>query len=288
MLISLEGLVGAFSQPRAGAKEGPHHGTHSHPSTIQPIDVGGCFFSRVSVDTPAPSHIVSTRNLASLIFKPTDLTLAVIFRYWMHSVDRVDTRMNLGILLPLVEPAPPTHWREHFDKNPTPLVSELLPRLFLGASKTAGSDKKKRTPGQTADAVVSTSAAHLENLPLEELKWEYNFFHSLFNHSQVDYRAFNRAVYKSAKFWAANVSVLRRAAKHPGPDKASLYLAALMTFSSMTNIVDQDGKELINVLMYNWLSAGLLDALEETITACLITPRGASEFSLHPQICSVH
>ncbi|KAI1788977.1 hypothetical protein LXA43DRAFT_598593 [Ganoderma leucocontextum] len=229
---------------------------------------------RIVVPQVASRVVLIDPSFLDTIFKPADLTLPVVFRLWMHSSGLQDTRIALNLLLPVVDPSgPPEYWQTHLDKNPAPPIKELLPRLFLGASKTAGSSKK-RTPGQTADAAVSASARHFEELNVEDLSWEYNFFHALFTHSKEENRVFNRAVYKSAKFWAANTSVLRRAAKHTGPNRDGIYMAALMTFTAMIDVVDDDGREFMDALIYNWLSAGLFDALEETIKTCLSAPRG--------------
>ncbi|KAM5535714.1 hypothetical protein V8D89_010701 [Ganoderma adspersum] len=232
------------------------------------------FMERIVVPQIAGRVVLIDPSFLDTIFKPADLTLPVVFRFWMHSSGLQDTRMALNLLSPVVDPSgPPDYWRTHLDKNPAPPIKDLLPRLFLGASKTAGSTKK-RTPGQTADAVVSAFARHLEELDVGDLGWEYNFFHTLFTHSKEENRVFNRAVYKSAKFWAANTSVLRRAAKHTGPNKGGIYIAALRTFTVMIDVVDNDGKDSMDALMHNWLSAGLFDALEETIQACLNAPGG--------------
>ena len=209
--------------------------------------------------------------------KPTDLTFAVLFRFWMHATTITDARMNLGILHPLLQSPLPPHWKSHSEKNPFPPMSELLPRVLLGASKTAGSDKKKRTPGQAADAIVSACAAHLEAFGLEDLQFEYNFFHALFGHCRKENRAFLRAVFKSSKFWAANVHVMRRAAADKTPLGESIFMGGLMTYTVMPHTVDDDGKEFIDALVYNWLSTGLLDVLEDSVPVILRAERGASE-----------
>lgn len=207
--------------------------------------------------------------------KPTDLTFAVLFRYWMHATTITDSRMNLAILLPLLEPPLPAHWKTHLEHNPIPPMNVLLPRILLGASKSAGSDKKKRTPGQAADAIVSASAAHMEVFSLQDVQFEYNFFHGLFDHSRTENRVFLRAVFKSAKFWAANAQVMRRAAEDKTPFGEALYTGAFMTYTTMPHTVDEDGKEFIDALTYNWLSAGLFDLLEDTVDVILKTERGA-------------
>lgn len=215
----------------------------------------------------------------SVIFKPADLTLAVVFRYWMHATAVADNRLNLGILLPLLDSPEgmPQHWRAHFERSPPPDMHALFPRIFLGASKVAGSDKKKRTPGQAADAVVSAAAAHFEMLPLDEVQFDYNFFHVLFKVSEKEHRTFNRAVFKSSKFWTANANVLRRAAENGTRLGEAVFMGALMTYSTMIHVVEDDGKEFVDALVYNWLSTGLFDALEASMDLLLKTPRGASE-----------
>ncbi|PIL36836.1 hypothetical protein GSI_00526 [Ganoderma sinense ZZ0214-1] len=232
------------------------------------------FKERIVVPQVASRVVLIDPSFLDTIFKPADLTLPVVFRFWMHSSGLQDTRMALSLLSPIIDPSgPPENWKAHLTKKPAPPIKDLLPRLFLGASKTAGSNKK-RTPGQTADAVVSASARHLDELDVGDLSWEYNFFHALFTHSKEVNRVFNRAVYKSAKFWAANVSVLRRAAKHNGPNREGIYMSALNTFTAMMDVVDNDGKDFMDALVYNWLSAGIFDALEETMQTCLNAPRG--------------
>lgn len=197
--------------------------------------------------------------------------------------------MNLGVLLPFISDRGfgPDNWKAHLAKHPAPSIQDLLPRIFLGASKTAGSDKKKRTATQTADAIVSAFAAHLEEVSITDLSWEYDFFHALFKFSMEHNRVFNRAIYRSSRFWAANVTMLQRASQHSGPEKNSMYMRALTTFSAMPHNVDKDGKEAIDGLVYNWLSAGLFDAFDKTIVTCLGARGGASKFSPTSSIARV-
>ena len=210
--------------------------------------------------------------------KPTDLTFAVLFRFWMHATTITDARMNLGILHPLLQSPLPPHWKSHSEKNPFPPMSELLPRILLGASKTAGSDKKKRTPGQAADAIVSACAAHLEAFSLEDLQFEYNFFHALLRHSEKENRAFVRAVFRSSALWAANAQVMRRSAASDSRIGEGIYIVALTTYSIVALLAKLDGKEFIDALVSNWMSTGLFDVLEDTVDFLLNAHRGPCKF----------
>ncbi|RDX53214.1 hypothetical protein OH76DRAFT_1343988 [Lentinus brumalis] len=209
-----------------------------------------------------------------IILKPSDLTLAVLFRYWMHSTAVADSRLNLMVLLPLLEPPYPQHLKEYFEQHPPPDMHALLPRILLGASKTAGSEKKKRTPGQAADAILSATASHLEKLGLEEVTYEYNFFHALLNHSEKENRAFVRAAFKSSSLWAANAQVMRRSAAAKSQLGDGVYMGALMTYSTVIHVVEQDGKEFIDALVSSWMSTGLFDAVEDTVDVLMKAPRG--------------
>lgn len=61
-------------------------------------------------------------SFLDIIFKPSDLTLAVLLRYWMYSVERVDNRLTLGVLAPLLR------------KNTTQVL-EAIPRQASGTSR---------------------------------------------------------------------------------------------------------------------------------------------------------
>lgn len=216
--------------------------------------------------------------LCRVIFKPADLTLAVLFRYWMHSTAVMDVRFNLAMLLPLLDPPVPPHVKAYLEQHPPPDMHALLPRIVLGASKTAGSDRKKRTPGQAADAIVSASAAHFERLELEELRFEYNFFHALLRHSEKENRAFVRAVFRSSALWVANAQVMRRSAASDSRIGEGIYIVALTTYSIVALLAKLDGKEFIDALVSNWMSTGLFDVLEDTVDFLLNAHRGPCKF----------
>ena len=185
--------------------------------------------------------------------------------------------MNLTILLPLLEPPPPAHWQEHFASHPPPPLEALLSRILVGAGKVAGSDKKKRTPGQAADAILSSVASHFEKLELRDVMLEYNFFHALFRHSQKENPTFVRATCKSAKFWAANAQVMRRGAAEKSPSGTAMFIGALMTCSTMVHVVQKaEGREMIDSLVFNWLQSGVMDIFEDSIDLIMEASRGAS------------
>ncbi|KAH9893896.1 uncharacterized protein BXZ73DRAFT_63165 [Epithele typhae] len=214
-------------------------------------------------------------SFIEVIFKTSDLTLAVIFRYWIHSTSVADSRMNGGVLLYLLDkPVDPHPWKDGLEAYPPPPFKELLARIYLGASKTAGSNKKKRTPLQAAEAILAAFVRHFTNLSLDEVSVEYNFFHAFFDLCLKENRPFVRATYKSESFWKANADVMRRAAETPVPQSPAVFLAGLTTYSTMSHPVQEDGKEFIDAMTYNWISSGIFDILDKYIDRVIAVGRG--------------
>ena len=185
----------------------------------------------------------------------------------MYSTTAQDVHMNLSFILPLINApqAVPTPWRDQLAQYPRPPIEVLFPRMLLGSGKVAGSDKKKRTPGQAADAIVSAIAAHQECLALKDIVYEYSLFHALFNYSKTENRAFTRALFKSEKFWAANIQVMRRALEERSMTGMTCHLGALVIFTMVLPVVAGDEREFNDALIYNWISCGLFDVLEESM-----------------------
>ena len=211
-----------------------------------------------------------------IILKPADLSLPVVFRAWLYSTTEGDSRLNLGVLLPLVRPPSPNHWQQYFAEHPAPPVETLLSRMILGASKVAGSDKKKRTPAQTADAIVSAFAAHLNCLAPKEMALEYSFLDVLISYSCKENRPFIRELAKSAKFWEANTQMMRRSLEEKSKGAAMTFMDAMATVSAALQAVKDEGREWIDAVVRNVVVSGLFDVLEESVALIMSFTRGPS------------
>ncbi|KAH9915052.1 uncharacterized protein BXZ73DRAFT_106360 [Epithele typhae] len=245
-------------------------------------------------------------SLFNIIFEPTDLTLAIIFRDWMQSNSARDSRANLTILLPLFSKRFPPRWNTHLARHPPPPPKKLLERILLGLTKhTPASHSKqntKRAPPPpnlkhvnpathsatvAATAALSAFAEHLAEFTeqvLADARVEYDFFHALFRAARARGdgdgvgRAFVRATFKSTPFWAANANVMRRAAdafrgaESDGRARAEdVFVSALTTHSAMLDGVDDDG---FDVLLGTWLEGGLLDVLDDAMDVVMQVARG--------------
>ncbi|KAI0771939.1 hypothetical protein BD413DRAFT_547127 [Trametes elegans] len=212
-----------------------------------------------------------------VIVKPSDLTLAVSFRNWLYSTDEYDTMANCSLVSPLLDGSGPKHWLRHFQTHPPPDLPVLLPRILLGASR--GAEKKKRTPNQSADLIVSAFGRHIQMLPRDRhIREEFIFFSGLLKIAEQEYPLFCRALYRSEAFWTAIAETIKKHATlgpnapRTGHVPEGVATQALSIYFSVLHT--PEGRERIDQLIYNWLAGGLFDALESTILTILRDIRG--------------
>ncbi|KAI0771940.1 hypothetical protein BD413DRAFT_604077 [Trametes elegans] len=171
-------------------------------------------------------------SFLDVILKPSDMTIAVIFRNLLYSTGSHD--------------------------------SLLLPRMLLGASRAAGS-KTKRTPAQASYAIVPAFVAHLNQVDISQVKFELKFFEVLLTASSKEYRKLVRAICKSYQFWSALANVLRRAENAP-TDRQYITVKVLAVYLATTPPA-LEGREHVDELIHNWVAGGLLDVLEISMGA---------------------
>ncbi|KAI0370196.1 hypothetical protein BV20DRAFT_1043932 [Pilatotrama ljubarskyi] len=218
-------------------------------------------------------------SFLEVILKPSDLTLAVCFRYWLYSTDDYDTMINSTLISPLLDDrVRARHWARYFEEHPLPEVRALLPRILLGASR--GTEKKKRTPNQAAEFIVSTFARHIQRLKHSDrdLNELFTLFAGLLTAAKTEYPAFCRAVYKSESFWTAvSKAVIQQAnlgpiAPRQGLIPETMAVGAVRLYFNVLHT--PEGPENIDTLVYNWISGGLFDALDAAIPLIIRSVRG--------------
>ncbi|KAI0663118.1 hypothetical protein C8Q70DRAFT_1050807 [Cubamyces menziesii] len=215
-----------------------------------------------------------------VILKPSDLTLAVAFRYWLYSTDTYDAMANGSLISPLLGTGMPKHWEEYFKEHPPPDLRALLPRILLGSSR--GTERKKRTPNQAAEFIVSVFPNHFRNLSGRFLMEEIILFIGLFAAAGT-YAPLCRAVFRSEALWSAFADVMKRYGKPElttteGPPPQSIALQVLSLYNDVARSAEQQG--CIDTLVYNWLEGGLFDALDASIATIIHTLRGPVLISL--------
>lgn len=217
----------------------------------------------------------------SVILKPSDLTLAVCFRYWLYSTSEYDAMTNCGLIAPLLDGMGPGHWKRYFAQHPPPDMHALLPRVLLGASK--GTEKKKRTPNQSAEFIVTVFGNHLRRFSGRDLNETLIFFTGMLNAAQKEYPPFCRALYRSEPFWAAMATVITRhgTLSPSAPNRGYIPEGnAFAAFNLYINVMHTPEAEAhIDELVYNWLAGGLFDALEAAIATFVRHIRGPSAHS---------
>ncbi|EIW61879.1 uncharacterized protein TRAVEDRAFT_70123 [Trametes versicolor FP-101664 SS1] len=231
----------------------------------------------------APAQIV--HRLSSLdptfldiILKPSDLTLAVCFRYWLYSTSEWDDIINCTLITPLLDGVGPDHWNRYFAEHPRPDMHALLPRILLGASR--GTGKKKRTPNQSAEFIVDVFAKHFRQLGPRELLEEIIFFNGLLNATEKEFLPFWRALYRSEPFWTAMAqNVTRYAPLGPNAPKTGhipegLTMVSLKVYFNVLHGDSRDALNYIDELLCSWFAGGLFDALESAITTIVRSIRG--------------
>ncbi|EIW61880.1 uncharacterized protein TRAVEDRAFT_70124, partial [Trametes versicolor FP-101664 SS1] len=213
-------------------------------------------------------------SFLEMLLKPGDMTLAVIMRNWMHSTTKSDHTANTIILTaflggPLLKP-----WAGYIAEHPFPAPRLVFARILVGASRGA-EGTKKRTPVQAADAIISAFTTHFETLEFAELEAEVKFFLKLCVVCAEEHRPFVRAFLKSSKFWAAVASVLRRSKQAPQESQQRmLAFLFLQLYVNGSDTMEKEGREYVDTTIYNWISGGLLGALDD-IVDLLTWPRNA-------------
>ncbi|KAI0332506.1 hypothetical protein GY45DRAFT_1360266 [Cubamyces sp. BRFM 1775] len=215
-----------------------------------------------------------------VILKPSDLTLAVAFRYWLYSTDTYDAMANGSLISPLLGTGMPKHWEEHLKEHPPPELHALLPRILLGSSR--GTEKKKRTPNQAAEFIVSVFADHFRRLSGRFLMEEIILFIGLFAATE-SYAPLCRAVFRSEALWTAFANVIKRNANPgstttEGPPPQSIALQVLSLYIDVARVAEKQG--CIDTLVYSWLAGGLFDALDAAIATIIQSARGPVLMSL--------
>lgn len=221
----------------------------------------------------------------SIILKPSDLTLAVCFRYWLYSTSEWDDIINCTLITPLLDGVGPDHWNRYFAEHPRPDMHALLPRILLGASR--GTGKKKRTPNQSAEFIVDAFAKHFRQLGPRELLEEIIFFNGLLNATEKEFLPFWRALYRSEPFWTAMAqNVTRYAPLGPNAPKTGhipegLTMMSLKVYFNVLHGDSRDALNYIDELLCSWFAGGLFDALESAITTIVRSIRGPSESCIY-------
>ncbi|KAI9067645.1 hypothetical protein FKP32DRAFT_1563333 [Trametes sanguinea] len=209
-----------------------------------------------------------------VILKPSDLTLAIAFRNWLYSTGDYDTMVNCTLICPLLEGKMPDHWKRHFEDHPPPELHALLPRILLGASR--GTGKKKRTPNQIAESIVSAFVNQFGRLAGRNLKEDLIFFSTLLDVGK-DNAALCRAVCQSEGLWTALFMVIIRdglVSRSPprGYEPDAITLEALSLYVKVGRM--PAAQEHMDALVYNWLVGKILDALEVAIMPIVRYVRG--------------
>ncbi|OJT10521.1 hypothetical protein TRAPUB_12959 [Trametes pubescens] len=200
------------------------------------------------------------------------MTLAVLMRNWMHSTKKSDHTANTIILTAFLGGAVPKQWAGYVAEHPIPAPRLVLARILVGASKGAESTKK-RTPAQAADAIISAFTTHFETLEFPQLENEVKFFLQLIMVCAEEHRPFVRAFLKSGKFWAAVASVLRRSKQVPqGSRQGMLAYLVLQIYVNGWETMEKEGREYIDTTIYNWISGGLLGALDDIVDLLTSSP----------------
>ncbi|KAI0650099.1 hypothetical protein C8Q79DRAFT_942261 [Trametes meyenii] len=245
--------------------------------TLEPGEGKGRVMERLVVGQIVHRVVRVDPTFLDVVLKPSDLTLAVSFRFWLYSTDEPDARSNSSLISPfLPESMVQDHWAGHFASSPPPDIHTLLPRILLGASR--GVEKKKRTPTQQADFIVSTFASHWQRFPPRYILEEFELFASLLKATSTEWPPFARAVHRSEPLWSSMAGIMKR---YGAVDRnASLRgflpegaaVAALRMYFNVLN--GPEGDEHVDTLTYSWLAGGLFDGLEGALGTIVRSARG--------------
>lgn len=214
-----------------------------------------------------------------MIFKPTDMTLAVCFRSWVYATAREDTVLNNSLILSIFGSSTfVSPWRDYFAAHPAPSDSELIRRLIQGASMGVAEHKKLTAP-QAARTIVAAFAKHLTlpGLTFSEVLQEVEFLKTFWAVARKEFPAFSPAVCRSEALWAALPRVVRRAVDEPRAEGRGVVSDVLIMYGKMIQTVVNDGPEThADALVHCWVAGGLFDMLEEHLVRIMNLPDGCS------------
>ena len=163
-------------------------------------------------------------------------------------------------------------------EHPLPDVGTRLQRILLGATK--GPDKKKRTPNQAAEFIVSSFARHFRTSKGLNLGRNLELFSRLLAASEGQNIQIFRATYKSEALWTSLMQILKRnALNSSGPPRmTSLAMHEAMSVLHLSHTIryKPEYQEHVDILIYNWLTAGLFDALVAVLPAIMNSTTGPS------------
>lgn len=173
-------------------------------------------------------------------------------------------------------------WKPYFKEHPLPDDRTLLARVMLGSTK--GTEKKKRTPNQAAESIVSAFARHFQSQKAHTVMRDLDFLRGLLKASEHEYIQVFRVLYKSEVFWASLLQFMKRHAAR-GTDTTRMTAASVNEAMSALHIFwiiryFPEFQEHSEVLIYNWLAGGLFEALEAVLPAIFQDDRGISTFPI--------
>ncbi len=217
----------------------------------------------------------------SELAKPSDLTITMCFRNWMHATSPLDVVINATLMCSFLdEQHVPRYWKSYLASHPLPPLRYLIPRIVRGATVyyvEPGPRERKRNPQQAAEAIIDAFVSHLSTLladtELRDLDAELSFFHALFIPSKTDYRALSKAIAESTTVWPALVQAMRRAYQH---EAEHTYWTALQILLSTLHPLDTQA-EFADLVIGHWTTSGLFAILEESADFLLDVPGGPSE-----------
>ncbi|KAI0676944.1 hypothetical protein C8Q78DRAFT_56044 [Trametes maxima] len=206
-------------------------------------------------------------SFTEMIYKPADLTLAVCFRNWVLARAK-DVMPNVRLLYTLLsaEILPGSKQAKDATASPPSSSHELLTRMISGATKAAGA-QKKRTPAQTAEAIVTAFAAQLtmQSITLEDTGLVVLFLHAFWATAKTSFTPFARAAYGSKALWVALPEVMRIAAEEGEEEDHLVAIYALEVYWEAMSPSEKDWPEFVDSMVQGWVSGGLFDALEESL-----------------------
>ncbi|PIL36837.1 hypothetical protein GSI_00527 [Ganoderma sinense ZZ0214-1] len=222
-------------------------------------------------------------SFLSELAKPSDLTLTVCFRNWMHATSSLDIAVNSTLICSFLdEQHVPRYWKSYLASHPLPSLRHLIPRIVRGATVyyvEHGPRERKRNPQQAAEAIVGAFVSHLSTVAHStepsDLNSELSFFRALLLPSKTDYRALSKAVAESTTVWPALVQAMRRAHQL---EAEHAYWTGLQIFFGILHPLDTQG-EFADVVIAHWARSGFFELLEESADFLLEVTAGPMTLS---------
>ncbi|KAM5535715.1 hypothetical protein V8D89_010702 [Ganoderma adspersum] len=220
-------------------------------------------------------------GLSSSLAKPSDFTLTVCFRNWMHATTPWDMQWNSRLIRGFLDQGHVSdYWKSYLESHPLPALRHLLLRVVRGATVYVepGPKERRRNPQQAAEAIVDAFVSHLmmDEAELHDLEDELDFFRALFIPSKTDYRALLKAIAQSTTVCPALVHVMRRAYQD---EAEQTYGSAMQMFFNMLHPLKQN-LEFTDVVIAHWATSGLFGVLEESSEFLLSVNPGPMTFTL--------